>query len=157
MVPPSIERKFDRVPAAWTWWVDDVQMDEQERLKKKPVFPGDAWARQYHIMRVFHQLIYNTDANQGNILYDNSWHLWMIDHSRAFRRALTLQDPKALTRCDRRLLENVKKLDAGMLAAEVEPWTGQPEIKGLLARRDKIVAIFEKLGPDALYDWLPER
>jgi hypothetical protein len=29
------------------------------------------------------------------------------------------------------------------------------EIEGLLARRDKIVAIFDKMGPSALYDLPP--
>jgi hypothetical protein len=36
-------------------------------------------------MRVFDQLIYNTDRNTGNVLYDTGWRLWGIDHTRAFR------------------------------------------------------------------------
>ena len=35
----SVERAIDGKVAAVTWWVDDVQMDEKERLKTKPQGP----------------------------------------------------------------------------------------------------------------------
>jgi len=37
------------------------------------------------VVRLFDQLIYNTDRNLGNLLIDKSWRLWMIDHTRAFK------------------------------------------------------------------------
>jgi hypothetical protein len=158
MIPPSVERSYAGNVAAFTWWVDDVIWDEENRLKKKIAPPDkDSYARQEHIRRVFHQLIYNQDANQGNILYDKSWRLWLIDHGRAFRLYTTLQDPKALQRCDRQLLAKMKQLNENTLKAELGEWLLSTEIKGLLARRDRIVAIFEKLGPASLYDWLPEQ
>jgi len=36
-------------------------------------------------MRVFSQLVYDTDRNLGNVLISEDWHLWMIDFTRAFR------------------------------------------------------------------------
>ena len=36
-------------------------------------------------MRVFDELIANTDRNQGNMLIDKQWKLWLIDHTRGFR------------------------------------------------------------------------
>ena len=62
-------------------WIENVAMDEVERLKRKAEDPDkDRWSRQYVIMQVFDQLIANTDRNQTNILYDRDWKLWMIDH-----------------------------------------------------------------------------
>ena len=81
----------------------------------------------------------------------------MIDHSRAFRLYTTLQEEKMLQRCDSQLLAKLKLLDEATLKAELGEWLGQGEIKGLLARRDRIVAIFEKQGPSSLYSWLPEQ
>ncbi len=157
MIPPSVDRKYNGKPASFTWWVDDVLGDEGARLGKKITPPSsDTWARQFHIESVFDQLIYNMDRNQGNTLYDKSWRLWMIDHSRAFRLSTALQNEKALERCDRVLLEKLKQLDEQTVKAELGQWLEQGEIKGLLARRDRIVARFEKLGPAALYDWLPK-
>ena len=39
MIPPSIERSYNGKTGAFTWWVDDVLMDEGERLKKKVEAP----------------------------------------------------------------------------------------------------------------------
>ena len=35
MVPVSVERRYRSTPLAFTWWLDDVLMDEGDRLKKK--------------------------------------------------------------------------------------------------------------------------
>jgi hypothetical protein len=158
MVPPSVARTFHGSGASFTWWVDDVLGDESARLRKKINPPGDDnYARQVHIVKVFDQLIYNTDRNLGNILYDKNWRLWMIDHSRAFRFYTTLQDEKALQRCDSRLFAKLKQLDDKALKAEIGDLVDPRELKSLLARRDRIVARFEKLGPESLYIWLPEQ
>ena len=66
-------------------------MDEKERQKQKVTPPDKVpWNAQLHILRVFDELIANTDRNQGNMLIDSRWKLWLIDHSRAFR---TIQRP----------------------------------------------------------------
>jgi len=155
MVPPSVERSFQGSRASFTWWVDNVQMDEAERLKKKVTAPNkDEWARQYQIMKVFDQLIYNTDRNMQNIVYDQDWKLWMIDHSRAFRNKTDLFEVKSLERCDRVLLQRIKALTAAEVKQAIGEWVRPLEIKGLMARRDKIVQHFE--GTEKLYDYLPK-
>ena len=157
MIPPSVERKHSGASAAFTWWVDDFQMEELERYKKKINAPDTAaWNRQMYVVRVFDQLISNVDRNLGNLLITNDWQLWMIDHTRAFRMQTTVRDPKALTECDRNFLAHLKLLDAPTLTREVGSFLTPPEIKGLLARRDQIVSRFEQLGEKVLYD-LPRR
>ena len=157
MIPPSIERSFQGSKSSFTWWVDDVLMDEAERLKKKTTAPDkDNWARQYLIMKVFDQLIYNTDRNMQNIVYDKDWKLWMIDHTRAFRKQTDLFEPKSLEKCDRVLLARLKALTREQVREAIGEWVRPIEIQGLMARRDKIVAYFEKGGPDKLYDLLPK-
>ncbi len=155
MMPPSVERSFEGTKGSFTWWVEDVQMDETERVKRKIEAPDkERWARQYLIMKVFDQLIFNTDRNQQNILYDKNWKLWMIDHSRAFRIKTNLQDPKALEKCDRVLLQKLKDLNEKDVKAAIGNWVRPGEIKALMARRNLIVAYFEKAGPDKQYDFL---
>ena len=125
-------------------------------MKKKIVPPDkDAWSRQYIIMQVFDELIFNTDRNATNILYDKDWRLWMIDHTRAFRVSTSLRTPKSLEKCDRVLLTKMKGLQEDTVRKELGGWLRPMEIKGLLARRDKIVAFFEKGGDARLYDYLP--
>jgi hypothetical protein len=158
MIPPSIERKFGGDNGAFTWWVEDVLMDEATRIQKKVEAPNkDQFNRQYVIMQVFDNLIYNTDRNRQNILFDKDWRLWMIDHTRAFRTRTDLVDPKALGRCDRLLLDNMKGLTFEKMKAELAPYLRDSEIKSILIRRDKIVAHFEAKGDAALYDFLPKQ
>ena len=69
MIPPSIERSHAGKSSSFTWWVDDVKFDEAARLKKKLTSPdAEAWNDQMHLVRVFDQLIFNTDRNLGNLL-----------------------------------------------------------------------------------------
>ena len=158
MIPATVDRSYQGSHGAFTWWVDDVLMDEGERQSKKQQPPNkQAWDDQMSIVNVFDQLIYNIDRNTGNLLYDKDWRLWMIDHTRAFRSNTDLMDAKVLTRCDSALLEKMKQLDAATLRKEIGRYdVGDLQIKGLLARRDKIVKIFEQKGPSALYT-MPRR
>ena len=153
MLEPSVERKFGGSSAAYTWWVDNFMMDEDERLKKKMTAPDQqAWNREQNVMLVFDQLIYNTDRNIGNSLIDKNWRLWLIDHGRAFRLTKTLRNPGVLSYCDRNLLAKMKGLDEPGLRKELEPYVGLLEIQGLLARRDLIVKFFGAQGERFLYD-----
>jgi len=152
MVPPSVERKYKGQLGAITWWIDDAMM-EVDRVQKKLQPPdADSWGREIQVMHVFDQLMYNTDSNATNLLIDKQWHIWMIDHSRAFRLQYTLQDPKMLSRCDRGLLAKMKALDRATLQKEMKNYLSNAEIKGLLARRDLIVKFFEGKGDSVLYD-----
>ncbi len=146
MMPVTVERKWEGKKGALSWWLP-AKMDELQRQAKHLDPPNpEAWAKQYHKMLVFSQLVYDTDRNLGNLLISEDWHLWMIDFSRAFRLYTTLQDPKRLTRCDRQLLQKLRQLDAAEVQAKAGKWLNSPEIKGLMARRDRIVAFFDALA-----------
>lgn len=152
MVPVTVERRYRRSQGSFTWWVDDVLMDEGERLKKNLSAPhADHWNAQIYIVRVFDQLIHNMDRNLGNLLIDKDWQIWMIDHSRAFRLAEALKEPQNLVRCDRDFLEQLKKLNEDALKQELGKYLTSDEIKGLLSRRDLIVKAFEEKGASVLY------
>ena len=103
-------------------------------------------------MQVFDQLIYNVDRNQTNMLIDKDWHLWLIDHSRSFRRSRTLKDPSVLKMIDRTMLAKMRTLDEPTLTKEFGKNVTKDEIQGLLARRDLIVKTFEAKGESALFD-----
>jgi len=162
MTPVSVVRKVAGKTSAVTWWVDDKMFDDVDRKKQgiEPPNPDD-WNKQMHVVRVFDQLIYNTDRNLGNLVIDKQWRMWMIDHTRAFRLQVKLQNEKNLVMCERKLLANMRKLDEETLEDQLEPLLTRSEIKALLARRDLIVKFFddavkEKGEGVVLYD-LPAR
>jgi hypothetical protein len=158
MIPPSIERKYEGTDGAFTWWVEDVAMDEAQRQKKKIQPPDkESFNRQYVIMQVFDNLIYNTDRNQTNILFDKEWRLWMIDHTRAFRTRKEVMNPKTLKTCDRVLLAKMKELTFEKMKPELTRYLHDDQIRAILARRDKIVEFYDAKGDSALYTFLPNQ
>lgn len=143
-IPMSVERRVEGKPAAITWWVDDVMMDEGDRQRKKVSDPDVARGAGYvHRQRVFDELIQNRDRNLGNLLYTTDWKMWMIDHSRAFRLGRTLRKPGELTRVERSFFENLKKLTRAAVSDAVGKSLTADEIGAVLARRDVIVKRFE--------------
>lgn len=156
MVPVTVQRHYQRGPAAFTWWVDDVMMDEGTRLREKRRAPDmQAWNQQMAVVRVFDQLIYNTDRNLGNLLITSDWQLWMIDHTRAFRRHRTLRAVKDLTGCDRAVLARLEALDKATIHRELARWLELPEIEGVVGRREVILQFFQSASPASLFDLRP--
>jgi hypothetical protein len=156
MVPVSVERRFGYQNAAFTWWVDDVMMDEGERLKKKLEAPNvEAWNQQMQLVRLFDQLIANVDRNLGNLMITNDWRVFPIDHTRAFRRNHELKSASNITHADRVVVERLKALDRETLKKSIGQYVTTFELDALLARRDAILKRLDALGPSALYDRMP--
>jgi len=153
MVPVSIARTWKSDRSAFTWWLDDVQMDEGARLKSQKQPPDSGiWNERMQLVKLFDQLIGNTDRNSGNLLIGTSWQVWAIDHTRAFRTQNTLPNPTNITRCDRQVLAGLKGLSRDVLKREIGEFVSDFQIAGLLARRDQIVAMIEKAGPAGVFD-----
>jgi hypothetical protein len=147
MIPVSVERSIQGKSGAVTWWIDNVKMMEKERFQKKMDPPDQsAWNDQIYQARVFNELVYNTDANLGNLLITNDWRLWMVDFSRAFRLQKDLREPKNLINCklDRRFYNGLRSLNQQTIEAKLGDVLRENEISGLLARRERILAHFEQ-------------
>lgn len=145
MIPVTVERRWKGDKGSLSWWVP-AKLDEQERLKQKLEPPdANAWNKQMNRMWVFSQLVYDTDRNQTNMLITEDWKLVMIDFSRAFRVRNDLEDPRRMVMCDRQLLERLRHLDGREVLEKTKPHLAKAEVNAIMARRDKIVAHFEKL------------
>jgi hypothetical protein len=145
MLAVYVERKWKGDSGSLSWWLP-VKMDEVERHKQHLMPPDlDAWNNQMYKVRVFDQLVYDSDANLTNVLIGEDWKIWRVDFTRAFRLSKDLRDPKDLVRCDRQLFEKLKALNANELAEKTKHYLTKEEVEGVMARRDKIVAQFQKL------------
>ena len=146
MLPVYIERKWQGNPGSISWWLP-AKMDEEERRRKNLKAPDlDAWNNQMYRVRVFDQLVDDTDANLTNVLIGEDWKIWRVDFTRAFRSQKDLKDPQAnLVRCNRQLLEKLKTLDAKEVAEKTKHYLDKDDVKAVMARRDKIVEHFQKL------------
>jgi hypothetical protein len=156
MIPATVERRYDGKPGSFTWWVDNVLMDEQERYRQKKTVPDTIdWNRQMWITRMFDQLIANVDRNLGNLLIDTSFNIWMIDHSRAFRINKDLRSAGNLSGMDRAILDKMRQMTRESVKAAVGSHLFDNEVDALLLRRDRIVAHYDKGKPELLFDRRP--
>jgi hypothetical protein len=147
MLPVYVERKWDGKTGSLSWWLP-VKMDDADRVEKKIEVPDaykDKWNKQMARIRVFDQLVYDTDPNLTNVLIGEDWTIWRIDFSRAFRTSKDLQAPKDLVKCDRQLFEKLKALKADELTEKTKGYLTKTEVNAVMARRDKIVARFQAL------------
>ena len=146
MMPVYVERSWKGDRGSLSWWLP-VKMDEVERHKQNLKAPDpDAWNNQMYKIRVFDQLVADTDANLTNVLITEDWKIYRVDFSRAFRPQKDLKNPKDnLVRCDRKLLEKLKTLDAKEVTEKTKGYLDKDNVKAMMARRDKIVEHFQKL------------
>jgi hypothetical protein len=143
MLPVYVERKWRGQTGSLSWWLP-VKMDEAQRMEKKLQAPDtDKWNDQMFRVRVFDELVYDTDPNLTNVLIGDDWTVWRIDFTRAFRAIKNLREPKNLVKCDRQLLEKMKALNGGELAEKTKGYLTKDEVNAVMARRDKIVADFQ--------------
>jgi len=144
MVPPYVERSVGGHSASLSWWVDDAMMELDRKQHKLAVPDLESWNKQMYAVRVWHQLIYDTDPNLTNLLITKDWQLWIIDFTRAFRLYKQLRNPKDLVQCDRKLLAKLRTLDRDMLHEKLSRWLTNAEIEALAARAGKIADFFDK-------------
>jgi hypothetical protein len=148
MVPVVVERRVDNDLGAAIMWIEGVRSWESVLPLPKPA----TWEFQLARMKLFDDLIGNSDRNKGNLLVDADWHIFLIDHSRAFVTDSKL--PQELQNIDRRLWNRMLALDEAGLKTTMGAWLDNRQIQALLRRRDmmkkKIDALIAKRG-DAVF------
>ncbi|MBP7778977.1 MAG: hypothetical protein KA371_17815 [Acidobacteria bacterium] len=142
MVPPVVERTIEGKVGAAVLWIEGTTGWNNDRPAQGP---EPAWSRQVSRMKLFDQLIANIDRNQGNLLYDGDWHLFLIDHSRAFTARTSASGIAAINTVDRTLWQRIDALTALDMERALGAWLTADEQKALLSRRDLMRRAIEKL------------
>ncbi len=148
MVPVYTERRWNGMTGSVSLLVPNLQFDEADRHSRKidvPVPVVDEWNKQMYKVRVLTQLFYDMDPNLTNVLITKDWKIWRIDFTRAFRLYHDLKDPKDLVQCDRQVLAKLRQLTYDGVFDATKPYLTKNEVKALIARRDKMLAYFDKL------------
>jgi len=145
MVPVTVERSWGGNLGSLSWWVPRWKTEFDRKKEKLEPPDAEAWNKQMYKVRVFDELIYDTDPSLGNVLITTDWKIWRINFTRAFGEFHDVQNPEDSVQCDRQLLEKLRKLDYDEVLEKTKPHLTEGEVKAVMARRDKIVAYFEKL------------
>ncbi len=146
LVPATIERNLDGEKGSLALWVEGATTEWDRRAKKVKPPDVEGWNRQIYKVRLLHQLIYDTDYNNiRNVLSDPSFKVYAIDFTRAFRTHDKLLSEKDLVRFSRSALDHLRSLERPLVVEKLGPWLTGLEIDGLLKRRDRILALAERL------------
>jgi hypothetical protein len=92
-------------------------------------------------MRVFMELVHDTDRNLGNVLISPEWRVIMLDFTRAFRLWPTIR-ANELPRIDRALLGKLEGLTEEGVTEATKEYLPGGEIAAVMKRRDLIVEHF---------------
>lgn len=145
MVPPVVERTVDGKLGAAVMWIEQTKGWDMS----KPIQgPEPRWSRQVSRMKLFDQLIANIDRNQGNLLYDADWHLFLIDHSRAFTTRTSLDGIAVPGIIDRQLWDRIESLTPADLDRDLGAWLTDGERKAVFARRDRMRTAIARMVKD---------
>ncbi len=158
MVPPTVERKIGRDVGSLQLWVEG-SMTEWKRKKVEKLSPPDmeAWNNQISTIKLFLQLIWDTDFNNiSNVLVDAQWKIWKVDASRAFYTRSKLRNEASINRFSRSFLTALEDLDRETLDSTLEPWLTRKQLKTLWQRRNRILELADErvaeFGESVLYD-----
>ncbi len=139
MVPVAVEKRWKGDTAAAILWLTPIHSWKEMEPRPKP----GKWVPQVARMKMFDNFIGNKDRNAGNLLVDDDWNLFLIDHSRAF---ITDKDlPFKMEHIERVLWGRMQALDEPALTAALGKWVDRGSIRAMLARRDKMKIAIDKL------------
>ena len=159
LVLPAVEKSVGgQIGAAVMWMESAKSIKEMGGFPRVPRSQKAQWSLQLAQAMMFHNLVGNTDPNQGNWLVYPHWNLALIDHSRAFTTTTRLVHK--LKRVDQELWEQLESLDEAILERAVGTWVDGAGIRAILKRRDKMAEEIGKLvnvgDPPALPGRPPE-
>ena len=139
MVPVAVEKKWNGETAAAILWLKPIHSWKEMEPKPKPA----KWVRQVSRMKMFDNFICNKDRNAGNLLVDDDWNLYLIDHSRAF---LTDKDMAVkMQTVDREFWQRIQALDEAKLTEALSKWVDKASIRAMLTRRERMKVEIDKL------------
>ena len=139
MVPPAVEKRYRGERGAAILWIEGVRPWKEVEHLPKPA----KWNLEAVRMKMFDNLIGNIDRNAGNLIVDDDWNLYLIDHSRAF-----VTEPRLrveMSRIDRALWERMQALDEATLTAALDSWLDRGAIRAILRRRDAMQKVIDTL------------
>ena len=139
MVPVAVEKTWKVEKAAAILWLNPIHSWKEMQAKPKPA----KWVSQVARMKMFDNLICNRDRNAGNLLVDDDWNLFLIDHSRAFIDDKGLAVP--LEHVDRPLWTKMLALEEPGLEQAIGQWADRSSIRAMIARRDKMKTTIDAL------------
>jgi len=156
IVPPVVEREIEGITGSLQLFLVDC-MKERVRISKK-IEPPDPEKFQNALeeIKVFDNLVRNEDClNPDDVfIHNKDWRVCRVDYSTAFLPDVELIPGCYISRCSRKLYNNLLNLDSELVKSKLMPYLNNQEIETLLRRKELIIGIIQQLikekGEDAV-------
>ncbi|MCG6925327.1 MAG: hypothetical protein LJF30_08460 [Acidobacteria bacterium] len=148
-VPPTVLRRVDGKDGSVQIWLENA-------LGSQGFEPPDvrAWTSQVWDKDLFDNLILNVDRNLGNVLRDEQYKLWLIDHTRAFQPERELPNPEALARVRRQIWDRLLETTKEDLKELLGDYLDGKQLTSLAKRREALIkhvrGLIAERGEDAV-------
>jgi hypothetical protein len=157
-VPPVVPRKIERDEGTLQVWIEHAMTEKKRRQDRIAPVDRMRFNKEWQMIDLFDNLVFNDDRNSGNVVFDNAWGVWMIDHTRAFRLFDDLKDVSRLTQCERTIWSKLQTVEDMAITDVLKPYLRPYEIESLLKRRQKLIShiqtLIDEKGEDAvLFTW----
>ena len=146
IVPPVVEREIKGLKGSLQLLVEGC-INESVR-KRRNIEPPEPLSFQNALeeINVFVNLVYNERKDPDDILiHKEDWKVWRVDFSEAFSPSSELIPGCEITRCSKKLYQNLLKMDRDMVKAKLKPYLNDEEIEALLTRKNIIVEKIKQL------------
>lgn len=152
LVPPTVEIK-DSGKKASLQLVIETQLNERKRQLEKTEPPDpETFYNTLEDLFVFENLVYcSALCEQQDTLDDiliepgKGWKVWRVDLTQAFFPYAELITEREITRCSRKLYQNLLGLEDKTIRSKVKKYLNKDEIDAVLKRKKLIIEKIEAL------------
>ncbi|MCK4644933.1 MAG: hypothetical protein KAU46_01655 [Candidatus Aminicenantes bacterium] len=152
LVPPIVEREIDDRKASLQILIKNTLGEDVRQVKKIEAPDHKSFSNTLKDVNVFDNLTYSSSLCQHNgqlsdilIEHKKDWKVWRIDLSQAFGPYSELILDCKITRCSRKLYQNLLKLDDKIISSKLKKYINKAEMKALLKRKKIIIDTIKQL------------
>ncbi len=152
IVPPIVEREIEDRKASLQILIKNALTEDMRQVKKTEAPDHKSFSNTLKDVNVFDNLTYSSSLCEykgqlSDILIEHKkdWKVWRIDLSQAFGPYSELIPNCEITRCSRKLYQNLLKLDDKIINSKLSKYINKEEMKALLKRKKIIIETIKKL------------
>lgn len=151
MVPPVVEREIDGRKGSLQLFIEDYLTEEDRRIRNIEPPDLEKFNKTMEELTVFENLTYSLslcaerELDDILIMHREDWKVWRVDFSEAFFPIPELIPSCEITRCSKKLYQNLLKLDDKVVKAKLKNYLNDEEMSTLLERKRLIIEKIKQL------------
>ena len=153
IVPPIVERTIESRKCSLQILIEEFLEEGDRRIKKIEPPDTEIFKNTMEELNVFENLTYSSalcqvggdDLGDILIMHQEDWKVWRVDLGQAFAPSLELIPGCEITRCSKKLYQNLIKLKDKVVKAKLKKYLNKNEISALLKRKKIIIENIKQL------------